>query len=68
MGFGLEPSNKGFPLYLTGWWRERPHLGKVDSTARYALIVTIETEAEDCDLYTPVVRQLATPVTVEADT
>jgi hypothetical protein len=40
----------------------------VDSTARYALIVTIETDAEDCDLYTPVVSQLATPVTVEADT
>jgi hypothetical protein len=52
---------------VTGWWRERHHLGKVDSLARYALIVTIETEAENCDLYSPIVNQLTTPVTIEVD-
>ncbi len=51
---------------VTGWWRERPHLGKVDSIARYALVVTIETDAEDCDLYTPVMDQITAPLTVEA--
>lgn len=52
---------------VTGWWRERHHLGKVDSLARYALVVTIETEAENCDLYSPIVNQLAKPVTIEID-
>ncbi len=50
---------------VTGWWRERKHLGCVEKTARYALIVTIETQDETTDLYTPIVNQIATPVEVE---
>ena len=29
---------------VTGWWRERPHLERFDRQARYALIVSLETE------------------------
>ena len=29
---------------VTGWWRERPHLERFDCEARYALIVSLETE------------------------
>jgi len=36
---------------VTGWWRERPHLGKLESKARYSLIVNIETPDEEIDLY-----------------
>ena len=39
---------------VIGWWRERPDLGKVDHSARYALVVSIRTPAQEVDLYTPV--------------
>jgi hypothetical protein len=42
---------------VTGWWRERPHLGKYNSPARYSLIVTIEAPQIEVDLYTPIVNQ-----------
>ena len=37
-----------------GWWRERKYLGKIESTTRYSLIVTIHTPDQDIDIYTPV--------------
>ena len=39
---------------VTGWWKERQHLGRHDRQARYSLIVTIETARTDVDLYTPI--------------
>lgn len=47
---------------VTGWWRERPFLGKVESTARYSLIVSIETPSQATDLYTAISLQTAVPV------
>jgi hypothetical protein len=35
---------------VTGWWKERHHLGRHDRKARYSLIVTIETP--ETDIYT----------------
>jgi hypothetical protein len=43
-----------FPV--TGWWKERPHLGQFNNQARYSLIVSIETPATDVDLYTPIIN------------
>jgi hypothetical protein len=37
-----------------GWWRERAYLGKWDSKARYSLVVSIETDDTEIDVYTPV--------------
>jgi len=45
-----------FPV--TGWWRERHHLGKHDRDARYALLVTIHTPEQAVDLYTPIAQQV----------
>ena len=39
---------------VTGWWRERQHLNRCNSTARYSLIISIETPDEHVDLYTPI--------------
>lgn len=39
---------------VTGWWKERPHLKYHDSKTRYALIVSIETDNIETDLYTPI--------------
>lgn len=50
-----------------GWWRERAHLGKVESKCRYSLIVTIDTPTEDVDIYNVVAQQLGigVPIPVE---
>ncbi len=37
---------------VSGWWRERKHLGRYDQTARYSLIVSIKTKKTD--IYTPI--------------
>jgi hypothetical protein len=42
---------------VTGWWRERPHLGRFERAARYSLIVTIEAPEIEVDLYTPIMNQ-----------
>lgn len=39
---------------VTGWWRERAHLGEYTEKARYSLIVTLETPDTSVDLYTPI--------------
>jgi hypothetical protein len=39
---------------VTGWWKERQHLGRHDRKARYSLIVSIETPEAGVDLYTPI--------------
>lgn len=47
--------NKYVAVYPQGgWWKERTHLNKVESKVRYALIVSISTEKEEIDLYTPI--------------
>jgi hypothetical protein len=41
-----------FPV--TGWWKDRPHLDRYNSKARYSLIVSLESDDENVDLYTPI--------------
>jgi hypothetical protein len=50
-----------------GWWRERHHLGRVDTRCRYSLIVSIETLPAEVDIYTPIAVQIGipTPVPIE---
>ncbi|MDA9545633.1 hypothetical protein ACM43_14605 [Bradyrhizobium sp. CCBAU 45321] len=36
-----------------GWWKEKPYLERFDSTARYALIVTIRAPGSNVDIFTP---------------
>jgi hypothetical protein len=51
-----------FPV--TGWWKERPHLGRLERSAPYALVVSIETPQQAVDLYTPIATQTSVPVQV----
>lgn len=37
-----------------GWWKERAHLGRWESSARFALVVTIDTGEQGVDIYSPV--------------
>ena len=49
-----------FPV--TGWWKERAHLNRWNRQARYSLIVTVETDSTDVDVYTPIATQVGTPI------
>ena len=49
---------------VIGWWRERKHLGKVENQARYALIISLETPAQDVELYTTVRNMIEVPIEV----
>lgn len=52
---------------VTGWWRERPHLDRWSRSARYALVVSLETENTEVDLYTPIENQMVTEVGTEVE-
>lgn len=47
----LAQCNRVAVYPVTGWWRERPHLGRVERRARYSLLITIETPRQDVNLY-----------------
>jgi hypothetical protein len=47
-----------------GWWRERPWLGRWNRKARYSLVVSVETQKQDVDLYTPIEALIKVPVKV----
>ena len=47
---------------IAGWWRERANIGRCNRQARYSLIVSISTQPESIDLYTPVAIKLRIPI------
>jgi hypothetical protein len=57
-GADLATRNRIAIYPVSGWYRMRQKLEKYDSTVRYSLIVTIETPAEEIDIYTPVRIQI----------
>jgi len=46
-----------------GWWKYRKHLNRGSQKARYALIVSLEIENQELDIYTPIRNQI--PVATE---
>ncbi|AYQ35170.1 hypothetical protein DTQ70_24720 [Runella sp. SP2] len=54
-------------VYLViGWWRERKNLGKVENKTRYSLIISLETPAQDVELYTTVKNMIEIPIEINA--
>jgi hypothetical protein len=49
---------------VIGWWRERKQEGKVESKTRYSLIVSLETPAEEIELYTTVKNIIEVPIEI----
>lgn len=49
---------------VSGWWKDQPKRDRSKLGARYALAVSIETEATDVDIWTPVAQQIGVPVEV----
>ncbi len=59
-----------FAIYpVIGWWRERKHLGKVETKTRYSLIISLETPEQDIELYTTVKNKIEvrTPVKIHTN-
>ena len=47
---------------VSGWWKDQPKRDRSPLGARYALVVSIETEAEDVDIWTPVAQEIGVPI------
>lgn len=45
-----------------GWWKNNRRQDRRDLSVRYALLVSLRTQAQDVDLYTPIATQLSIPV------
>jgi hypothetical protein len=50
---------------VTGWWKERKHKGRVESSTRYSLVVSLETDDQSVDLYTAITAQAEVNTLVE---
>ena len=66
-GRAIDLASRGYiAVYPTmGWWNKRPQLEAWGKSARYSLIVTIETPDVETDLYTPVAAQIGIPIVIE---
>lgn len=66
LGTAVELAEKNHiaVIPVSGWWRERKRLGRVNSQLRYALVVTIRTPPNQVDIYTPVATEIGVPVIV----
>jgi hypothetical protein len=47
---------------VSGWWKDQPKRDRSQFGARYAILVSIETEAEGVDIWTPVAQQIGVPI------
>ena len=56
------------PLYpVGGWWKNNSRRDRFDRPVRYSLVVSLKTEEEGIDLYTPIATQVDTPVQVPVE-
>ena len=51
-----------------GWWKNNKRPDRVDLPVRYSLLLSLRTEEQEVDLYTPIANQLRIPVSVEVTT
>lgn len=48
-----------------GWWKDRPHLKKINSNTRYSLVVSIDTPEVEVELYTTVATMIRVPIEIK---
>jgi hypothetical protein len=67
-GFAADIAERGvIGVYpVSGWWKDYPRRDRSDQGARYSLIVSIETDAVDVDIWTPVAMQLGIPIEISS--
>lgn len=47
---------------VSGWWTDLPKRDRSEKGARYALVISIETDATGVDIWTPVAQQVGVAV------
>ena len=47
---------------VSGWWKDQPKRDRSEFGAHYGLVVSIETKAENIDIWTPVAQEVGIPV------
>lgn len=47
---------------VSGWWKDQPKRDRSHRGVPYSLVVTIETDAEDVDIWTPIAVRVHAPV------
>jgi hypothetical protein len=48
-----------------GWWKNRKKLNRFDSSVRYSLIISIETNESDIDIYNDVLNQISVSIPID---
>jgi hypothetical protein len=63
-GSAAELADRGvIGIYpVSGWWKEQPKRDRSGVGARYSLVVSIQTAAENVDIWTPVAEQVGVPI------
>lgn len=66
LGTAADLANRGcLAVYPgPGWWRSRPKLERYNLPAFYSLLVSIETDEVETDLYTEIANMLAIPIEI----
>ncbi len=49
---------------VSGWWRIRKRLKRWDNSVRYSLIISLEVEEPEIDIYTPIYNIVHTPIII----
>jgi hypothetical protein len=47
---------------VSGWWKDQPKRDRSKIGAQYSLVVSIETDAEGVDIWTPVAQEIGVPI------
>lgn len=50
---------------VSGWWKEQPTRDRSTEGVRYAMVVSIECDANDIDIWTPVAQEVGLPIVIE---
>ncbi|HUX54702.1 MAG TPA: S8 family peptidase [Williamwhitmania sp.] len=50
---------------VVGWWRERTNLKQMEKKSRYSLIISLHTDNQEIDLYTPIINMINIPITIK---
>jgi Subtilase family len=53
---------------VSGWWKDRPTLNCFEKDAKYSLIISLETDETNIDLYTPIATQIVPAISTEIQT
>lgn len=67
-GFAADIAERGtIAVYpVTGWWKELKKRDRSEHGARYGLVVSIETDEVDADIWTPIANQVGVPIVIQA--